>query len=114
VSRHSLAPRWPAWIVHGLWILTIVSVVWQYCTGLLPYTHDPNGKFNVDAGWRLYANVLLYVMLAPVTLLDAVVGALLWRRCRTRGQRAHPLWKALTLAAAAVLVALTIIKLASN
>jgi hypothetical protein len=91
-------------MVQVLWAAAIAFVIVTYITTLLPYTHEPNGKFNVDAGWRLALFVLLYFVLAPATLVDVVVGACVWRSYRARGKHLSVGWPILTCMAGLVLL----------
>jgi len=104
MSRKPLVPHWSIWIVHLAWILVLLIVALVFFTYLMPVIYGPDS----DAGGRFAAFALVYLLAAPLTLGDAIAGGVVWSRCRRRGQPAHFLWKILTLAAVAVLLAMII------
>jgi len=107
MSRKPLVPHWSLWIIHLAWILGVASISWFLCLAW-PRDRFPDGRLNWDAGDRMFGFALVYLLAAPLTLVDAIAGGVVWNRCHRRGQPAHLLWKILTLAAVAVLLALII------
>jgi hypothetical protein len=97
-------------LVHVLWAAILAYVVVECATDLFTYenTHDPNGKFNVDAGERLWLFALLYLLLAPATLIDAVVGVCVWRYYRVREKHLSIGWIIITCMTSLVLLLLIV------